>query len=258
MEATGLWFYEVLISMKNVLKLTIASLLIVSIVGCSAMQTQMMISAKGRALDQPETGFTDLHYAVMQQSSERVKKLINNGFDVNATTTKHRTPLAMAVRANNPKIARMLLDGGAKPDVWWFAPEGAPEGLRGPLIIHAAQINSPALVRLLLEHGANPNGLSNYGISGNGIVIGLYNRVKISKGDLIKAGDNQDSRRSNFLVGRSEKTLNQSKESQLKENLEVLELFINYGTVMPANYDETLFLDADLNDLFARAPINAK
>ena len=55
-------------------------------------------------------GATALHAAMYQSNLLVIKTLLDNGFDPNARETKHGyTPLHVAVVANNPEAARLLI-----------------------------------------------------------------------------------------------------------------------------------------------------
>ena len=63
---------------------------------------------------QKQTGWTPLHYAVMQGRTRWVKDFIARGADVNAVTPKGITPLMLAARGANESMAEMLLAAGAR------------------------------------------------------------------------------------------------------------------------------------------------
>mgnify|MGYP002097733553 CR=1 FL=1 len=63
---------------------------------------------------QKQTGWTPLHYAVMQGRTRWVKDFIARGADVNAVTPKGITPLMLAARGAHETIAEMLIAAGAR------------------------------------------------------------------------------------------------------------------------------------------------
>lgn len=63
-------------------------------------------------------GRTALHAAMFQSNIEVIRILIQNGWDINAESTKNgNTPLHDAVMAGNVKAAKLLLEKGADKSV---------------------------------------------------------------------------------------------------------------------------------------------
>lgn len=81
------------------------------------LQTLLANGAKPNRID--VQGRTPLHYAVIQDDMEAVKILLDNGADINLAGRKtYRTPfLEMCMRATDLKMAHLLLDRGANPNV---------------------------------------------------------------------------------------------------------------------------------------------
>ena len=59
-------------------------------------------------------GFTPLHYSAWNGDIDIAGLLIVKGADLNARDKKNNTPLDVALKANNTKIASYLINSGAK------------------------------------------------------------------------------------------------------------------------------------------------
>lgn len=94
-------------------------------------------------------GESCLHVAVTRGLVTMLELLLRYGADPNVTTLARcgsYTPLHIAARTNNPKIASILLLHNADPNI--------PDAV-GKLPLHEAAINGyEALARLLLSHGS--------------------------------------------------------------------------------------------------------
>jgi len=106
---------------------------------------------------------------------EKVKRLVEEGVDVNKPDNKGKTPLWWAIYIGDIEIAKLLLEKGAdvdKPDnkgktpLWWAIHKGYIDTTK-LLIENGADVNKPALwwaingnnieiAKLLLEKGAKP------------------------------------------------------------------------------------------------------
>lgn len=120
--------------------------------------------------------------AAMRRNNEEVRRLLQEGIDVNAGQADGATALHWAAYHGDPALAELLLDAGADPSIanrngstplWLAASQGnaatvstllaggadANEALplgRRPLML-AARSGSVDTVRVLLEQGADPN-----------------------------------------------------------------------------------------------------
>ncbi|KAF5712420.1 ankyrin protein [Fusarium mundagurra] len=124
----------------------------------------------------------ELGRAIENEHEAIVRLLVDNGADVNYSTTSGFTPLLHATRANNEAIVRLLLENGANPDplqsmstpLLFAAARGydaitrllletgrveidRPDRFGRTPLSHVAQHGCKAIVRLLLDMGANPN-----------------------------------------------------------------------------------------------------
>ena len=63
-----------------------------------------------------EYGLTELYWAAYQGDLQRIRDLLNNGADANATTVIGSTPLIAAAQAGHPDVIRQLIDSGAAID----------------------------------------------------------------------------------------------------------------------------------------------
>jgi hypothetical protein len=96
-------------------------------------------------------GWSPLHSAAFKEDLEMVQVLLGYGVDVNAQTDFGYTPLnhyATIGRSDDPRVARLLLDHGADPNIWSEYSNTSP--------LHGASLKGRIeLARLLLEHGAS-------------------------------------------------------------------------------------------------------
>jgi len=75
--------------------------------------------SKGADIDEANTteyygGYTPLFWAVQYNNEELVRFLVKNGANVNANSTKGKTPLLIATEAGNTNIIEILKAAGAK------------------------------------------------------------------------------------------------------------------------------------------------
>ena len=99
-----------------------------------------------------DDGFTALHLAIFGGQEEAARVLLGGGADPNVVSTAEIArvpPLGTAAFVRSVPFARLLLDSGADPN-------GRGEG--GFTALHtAAQNGDEELARLLLERGADPS-----------------------------------------------------------------------------------------------------
>ena len=94
----------------------------------------------------PETLFE----AIQAGDANRVKELLADGADVEATDEMETTPLQMAAREGHPKIIELLLDADADPNA-------EADGMDMTALAWAVQNKDPDSMLLLLDAGADPN-----------------------------------------------------------------------------------------------------
>ncbi|HEX7082274.1 MAG TPA: ankyrin repeat domain-containing protein [Gammaproteobacteria bacterium] len=94
-------------------------------------------------------GATALHWAAYYGDADLARLLLEAGADPSAANRNGSTPLWLAAERGDAAMIAILLDGGAD------ANEELPLGRR-PLML-AARSGSVDAVRVLLEHGADPN-----------------------------------------------------------------------------------------------------
>ena len=139
-----------------------------------------------------KSGATPLHSAASANRAEAIKLLVSHGADVNAADNYGETPLTAAARLDateavnalldaradpnrfttlgeaqgwgplhyaaskgNVKIARDLLQHGAKPDA--MTVKDPSNGRRSTPLLLALDFNNPEVAKLLLQFKANPN-----------------------------------------------------------------------------------------------------
>lgn len=93
-----------------------------------------------------EYKLTELHWAAYQGDLQRVRDLLDNGADVNATTVIESTPLLAAVQTGNLDVVGQLIDSGARVD-------HADVKGNTPLIT-AIMFNQSDVAEYLVQHGA--------------------------------------------------------------------------------------------------------
>lgn len=108
-----------------------------------------------------------LHRAVINKDLERVKSLIQEGWDVNEIDYNHWTPLHYAAQDGLCNIAEILIISGAKIDI-------KDDYGKSPLFVAVFNYpigNSGEVIKLLLKNGADKFLKNNYGISPYDIAI---------------------------------------------------------------------------------------
>ena len=125
-----------------VFKIATLILLVLLFSGCGdgCLKTTAKIMEKAEKI-------TPLMNAARDGDKEKVKKLIENGVDVNKKDKYGESALVRAVEKNHPEIVEILLKHGAKPNVRFT------RGMTTPLLV--ASINGyDKVVDVLLKNGA--------------------------------------------------------------------------------------------------------
>lgn len=108
---------------------------------------QLLISRGANVDARTPCGYTSLHTACQHGDTKIAKLLLDNGADPNITDGQN-SPLLTACEGRHTKIARLLLENGADPNlVGTFSYPLKEAILRREL----------RMVELLLEHKADPN-----------------------------------------------------------------------------------------------------
>ena len=94
-------------------------------------------------------GMTALHWAARHDDLETAKLLVRAGADVNAANRYGVTPLTLACTNGNPALVELLLDAGANPNTTLPGGETA--------LMTAARTGRLGPVKALLERGADPH-----------------------------------------------------------------------------------------------------
>lgn len=100
------------------------------------------------AIHREELGITPLHQAAFDGSLKKVKKLLDEGVDVNIPDKKGWRPLHDAAMEGYVEIVKYLLSNGADPNV-------QDDEYRYTPLHDAVRMNHLEVVRLLLKSGAN-------------------------------------------------------------------------------------------------------
>ena len=95
---------------------------------------------------QSDSGYTALHFAVLEKDMELVRLLVQRGANIDVQNSSGDTALHIAVKRENTEFVRLLVDE-ANIDV---------QNNEGRTALHYAVMKEETeLVRLLVEHGAN-------------------------------------------------------------------------------------------------------
>lgn len=111
----------------------------------------LLLKYKADVHQKDEKGLTPLCYAVQNNHAEIVKKLVNEGAEINLSLeieNRKSSPLAIAVRQRNPMITKLLLENGADSDM-------AGEDL----LTIAVKNDDRSIVAELVKYGDEPNRL---------------------------------------------------------------------------------------------------
>lgn len=92
-----------------------------------------------------------LHKAAFNGDIDTVKKLLDQGVDLNEINQHAGTPLLCATFGKKSEIVKILLEHKANPSHFSFLLEGI-----APLLV-AAEEGNASIVKMLLEYHANPN-----------------------------------------------------------------------------------------------------
>ncbi|MCK5519804.1 MAG: ankyrin repeat domain-containing protein [Candidatus Marinimicrobia bacterium] len=102
----------------------------------------------------PTENYSALWVAFYKRHNKIVELLINNGAEVNTKGLMDWTPLTLAAEQGNLKMAKLLLEKGAKPYVKSYDP------IRTLSIYQPLFNHDTAMVNLLLSNGIDPNSVS--------------------------------------------------------------------------------------------------
>lgn len=97
-----------------------------------------------------DKGVTLLEWALLNQSPDGLKALLDVGADPAAGGIGGATVMHMAAKASNPTYLRILLEHGASPDIRHTV-------TRAPVLEAALMNPDPAAFELLLAHHADPD-----------------------------------------------------------------------------------------------------
>lgn len=98
--------------------------------------------------------------AVIKNSFESLKMLIDTGIDIDGVDYNHITALCYAVDRGKTTMAKFLLEKGA--NIEFRDPYG-----NTPLMIACSRFmrNGDEMIHLLISYGADVNATNNYGVS---------------------------------------------------------------------------------------------
>ncbi|KAI8796396.1 ankyrin repeat protein [Biomphalaria glabrata] len=112
-------------------------------------QMSRLLIKKGAVVDCLSTIFTEDENDEDSDKEKTIAFLIKNGANLNEANVDGILPLIKATVKNKVNIAKVLLDGGASPDV------RCPKGLTA--LMYAAQRDFTDMISLLLQQGASVN-----------------------------------------------------------------------------------------------------
>ena len=95
--------------------------------------------------------YKELDQAVHYNWSDNVKKMVENGIDINHKNSWGETPLAVAYRRGHKDLIKYLVKNGADTDVINI------ENHDRPILHHFVLENDKDMVKFLIENGADPN-----------------------------------------------------------------------------------------------------
>lgn len=95
-------------------------------------------------------GLTKLHIAIKNQDINMIKKLIEQGADINIRAEYNYTPIQYACLSNNYEAVKILLENNANI-------------LNEELLHIVCVLGNQRLLKLLIEYGCNVNELDKYG-----------------------------------------------------------------------------------------------
>ena len=110
-----------------------------------------------------KAGRSELHYAALDDATERVAALLSDGFDPSLRDREGFTPLHFAAQQNSISAARLLLEAGAAVDA---------TNKLGNTPLWAAVLSSTDggdLISLLRDNGADPHHTNEAGQSPIGL-----------------------------------------------------------------------------------------
>lgn len=126
-----------------------------------------------------DAGYRTLYAAVTNGDEGSVRKLIQRDIAINVLLPgEGRTALHEAVSRKDAKIAGLLLDARARPDV--AGRFGMPRAQREFPLHRAVSVGDSSLVKLLLDRGANPN------VSDDGGLTPLHRAAQAGDADSAK------------------------------------------------------------------------
>ena len=127
-----------------------------SAIGRTELVTQLLSDDPSLIHAKDAGGNTPLHLAVWKRKTEMVKLLLAKGADPNLQNARGETPVSLALdrlqdlsepeevyKARACEIRRLLIQGGAKCDIWTAAQFGSVEALDACLRDNPALLNAP-------------------------------------------------------------------------------------------------------------------
>lgn len=130
------------------------------IFACSNAQVEIIDSFHNVNFDIVDNnGDATVHYAARIENAEVIKKLINNGANLNVTDARKRTSLVVALQNNNLNVANAILESHEQLDVNIISAEG-----KTALTI-AVSIGDINIIKELVNRGADINFQNLEGVS---------------------------------------------------------------------------------------------
>jgi len=154
------------VNMKTISTAVLSVLILFAAFGSQAVSAEIKSEVSENSYQTP-----DIHTAIIEGSTEKVKKLLASGADINVIEpASGSTPLMTAALLGRSEIAKILLDAGASID---------SKNYDGSTALHtAAFFCRPEIVKLLLEKGADKNIRNNSGATALESVQAPFEMVK--------------------------------------------------------------------------------
>lgn len=184
------------------------------------------------------TGQTNLMDAINEGKSEKfIKQMIKNeNIDLNITDKSfNKTALIHAIRMDNDKIVKLLLENGADPNIKYSWVHLQSRSFKKNIDLTALnlaynEIQDYSITALLIKHGADLTGFDTYAALKNASESGNQELIKVLFEKMNINGDNGKQTPLMIVINNFNKDSNvNNADTTIKYILELKELDINYS-----------------------------